>query len=68
MKKTTKFLADYIGLGVLTTILLIYCVLIFVSRSELGTVPAIILLALGGIAFGLLIKSARHISKERVDH
>lgn len=65
MKITAKILADYVSLGVLMTILLVYCVLIFVSRSVLGAVPAIILLTLGGIAFCLLIKSARHMSKRK---
>lgn len=54
---------DFIVWPAIALIIIVYCSLIFVSRSVLGTTPTFVLLALGAVALTLWARAALHSAK-----
>ena len=54
---------DYIAIPSLFLIIIVYCSLIFLSRSYLGVAPTTVLIGLGTIALLLLSRSVIHSKK-----
>jgi len=61
---TFKFVVDYIAIPSIFLTIFVYCGLIFVSRSFLGAMPTLLLIALGIFAAALLGRGVVELKRQ----